>query len=219
MHFAKFRLYHCPATRSVRVKWLLCELLGDQFELELVSLYDNEHMQSGYLRKNPNHNVPTLQITMRPDETMYMVESGAMLSLLADAFPEKGLAPPPGDLSFRRADYLQMLHFAASSMDMMLWQIRAHEHLLPERERDVRTSKRYRRKFVTEVEPLERGALHLWRRLQRGRLHHGTQRDLGTCLRHEHRRRLPQIPRTNLQPARIQARVRRRCRIYRRNPA
>jgi len=76
-----------------------------------------------------------------------------MLSFLADAFPEKGLAPPPGDLSFKRADYLQMLHFAASSMDMMLWQIRAHEHLLPERERDVRTSKRYRRKFVTEVEP------------------------------------------------------------------
>jgi glutathione S-transferase len=153
MHFAKFRLFHCPATRSVRVKWLLCELLGDQFELEIVSLYDNEHMQPGYLRKNPNHNVPTLQITMRPDETMYMVESGAMLSFLADAFPEKGLAPPAGDLSFKRADYLQMLHFAASSMDMMLWQIRAHEHLLPERERDVRTSTRYRRKFATEVEP------------------------------------------------------------------
>jgi glutathione S-transferase len=46
-----------------------------------------------------------------------------------------------------------MLHFGASSMDMMLWQIRAHEHLLPERQRDARTSKRYRHKFATEVEP------------------------------------------------------------------
>jgi glutathione S-transferase len=153
MQFIKFKLFHCPATRSVRVKWLLRELLGDQFEVEFVSLYDNEHFHPDYLRKNPNHNVPTLQITTRPDEVMYMVESAAMVSLLADAFPEKGLAPPAGDLSFRRADYLQMLHFAASPMDMMLWQIRCHEHLLPDRDRDPRTIKRYRRKFVNEVEP------------------------------------------------------------------
>jgi glutathione S-transferase len=160
MQYTKFRLYHCPATRSARVKWLLCELLDDQFEVEFVSLYDNEHFHPEYLRKNPNHNVPTLQITMRPDEVMHMVESSAMLSFLADAFPEKCLAPPPGDLSFKRADYLQMLHFAASSMDMMLWQIRAHEHLLPERERDARTAQRYRRKFVSEVEPQLRDRLN-----------------------------------------------------------
>jgi len=46
-----------------------------------------------------------------------------------------------------------MLHFGSSSMDMMLWQIRVHEHLLPERQRDARTIKRYRHKLVTEVEP------------------------------------------------------------------
>lgn len=160
MQFARFKLYHCPATRSVRVKWLLCELLGEQFEVEFVSLYDNEQHHPDYLRKNPNHNVPTLEITMGPGETMHMVESAAMVSLLADAFPEKGLAPPAGDLSFRRADYLQMLHFAASPMDMMLWQIRAHEHLLPGRERDARTSKRYRHKFATEVEPQLRDRLN-----------------------------------------------------------
>jgi glutathione S-transferase len=137
----------------VRVKWLLGELIGDQFEVEIVSLYDNQHFHPDYLRKNPNHNVPTLRITMRPDETMYMVETAAMISFLSDAFPEKCLAPPAGDLTFRRADYLQMLHFAASHMDMMLWQIRCHEHILPISERDARTSQRYRRKFTTEVEP------------------------------------------------------------------
>jgi glutathione S-transferase len=120
MQYSKLRLYHCPTTRSARVKWLLCELLDDQFELEFVSLYDNEHFHPEYQRKNPNQNVPTLQITRRPDEVMHMVESSAMLSFLADAFPEKCLAPPPGDLSSKRADYLQMLHFAASPMDMML---------------------------------------------------------------------------------------------------
>jgi glutathione S-transferase len=153
MELTQFKLYHCPATRSVRVKWLLGELLGDQFEVHPVSLYDKEQHHPDYLRKNPNHCVPTLEITTRPGETMYMFESGAMVALLADAFPEKGLAPPAGDLSFRRADYLQMLYFGSSSMDMMLWQIRIHEHLLPERQRDARTSKRYRHKFVTEVEP------------------------------------------------------------------
>ena len=50
-----------------------------------------------------------------------------MVALLADAFPEKGLAPSPG-LSFARADYLQVLHSGAS-IDMMLWQIRIHEDI------------------------------------------------------------------------------------------
>jgi glutathione S-transferase len=154
-----FKLYHCPATRSVRVKWLLCELLGDRFEEELVSLNNRAQHRPDYLRKNPNHCVPTLQITMPPDGSMYMIESGAMVTLLADAFPEKGLAPPAGELSFKRADYLQMLHFGASHMDMMLWQIHVHELLLPQTERDPRTSKRYRRKFMTEVEPQLKGRL------------------------------------------------------------
>jgi glutathione S-transferase len=159
MELTQFKLFHCPTTRSVRVKWLLGELVGDRFEEEIVSLYDNEQYHPEYVRKNPNHCVPTLQITTHSGESMYMFESGAMVALLADAFPEKALAPPAGELSFRRADYLQMLHFGASSMDMMLWQIRAHEHLLPQRRRDERTSERYRHKFETEVEPQLRARL------------------------------------------------------------
>jgi glutathione S-transferase len=38
-------------------------------------------------------------------------------------------------------------------MDMMLWQIRIHEHVLPKAERDERTVARYRNKFIAEVEP------------------------------------------------------------------
>ena len=38
-------------------------------------------------------------------------------------------------------------------MDMMLWQIRIHEHVLPEREKDARTAQRYMKKFASEVEP------------------------------------------------------------------
>ena len=75
-----------------------------------------------------------------------------MVEFLADAYPQKGLAPPPG-ASMARADYLQMLHFGSTWMDMMLWQVRAHEHMLPTTERDARTVARYRKKLATEVEP------------------------------------------------------------------
>jgi glutathione S-transferase len=46
-----------------------------------------------------------------------------------------------------------MLSFGTSSMDMMLWQIRIHEHILPTYQRDARTVRRYRNKFALEVEP------------------------------------------------------------------
>jgi glutathione S-transferase len=82
-----------------------------------------------------------------------MLESAAMVAFLADAFPDKGLAPPANALSPARADYLQMLHFGGSWIDMMLWQIRIHEHLLPRDQSDGRTIERYRSKFVNEVEP------------------------------------------------------------------
>ena len=51
----QFKLYHCPGTRSARVKWLLHELVGDAFEVEIVSLLDAVQHTPDYLRKNPNH--------------------------------------------------------------------------------------------------------------------------------------------------------------------
>jgi glutathione S-transferase len=87
----------------------------------------------------------------------HMLESAAMVALLADAFPEKGLAPSPG-LSFARADYLQVLHSGAS-IDMMLWQIRIHEDILRESEKDVRTVVRYKSKFSKEIVPQLRSRL------------------------------------------------------------
>lgn len=152
MNFTRLKLYHYPATRSVRVKWLLHELLGDDFDVEVVPLYDGVQHSPDYLEKNPNHNVPSLEITLDNSERRMMLESGAMVALLADLFPDKGLAPAPDVFSVERADYLQMLHFASTSMDMMLWQIRVHTHLLGE-EKDEKTLLRYRGKFTGEVEP------------------------------------------------------------------
>ena len=153
MNLEHVKLYHFPATRSARAKWILHETFGDDFETEAVDLYAGRQYQPDYLAMNPNHNVPVLELTWSNGETTRMLESAAMIALLADAYPEKKLAPPANELSPARADYLQMLHFGGASMDMMLWQIRIHEHLLPEKETDERTIARYRRKFETEVEP------------------------------------------------------------------
>jgi glutathione S-transferase len=153
MEKPRFKLYHFPATRSARVKWVLHEVLDDDFEVETVSLYRGEQYEPDYLQKNPNHCVPTLEMTLPDGSSRIMLESGAIVTFLADSFPEKGLAPPPVPFSPKRADYLQMLYFGASWMDMMLWQVRIHEHLLPEAEQDERTIGRYRKKFADEVEP------------------------------------------------------------------
>jgi len=153
METARFKLYHYPATRSARVKWMLHEVLDDDFEVEIVSVYEGKQYDAEYLGKNPNHNVPTLDITTPDGRLMHMIESGAMVALLADAFPAKALAPPPSPVSLERADYLQMLHFGASWMDMILWQVRCHEHLLRDADKDPRTIERYRDKFTNEIEP------------------------------------------------------------------
>jgi len=152
MKINKLKLYHFPATRSARVRWALHETVGDNFEVQEVQLYRGEQYHDDYLQKNPNHNVPMLEISMEDGSVRRMLESVAMVEWLVDAFPEKRLSPPTG-LSIERADYLQMLHFGGTWMDMMLWQVRIHEHVLPSKQVDPRTIDRYRTKHVEEVEP------------------------------------------------------------------
>ena len=157
MSDAHFTLYHYPLTRSTRVKWLLHDIFGDEFDnrvpLEKVVVRRGEQFRPEYLAVNPNHAVPVLRVDTGRDPGYSIFESGAMLAWLADVFPERGLAPPAHALSVERADYLQMLHFGSSSVDMMLWQLRLHLGLLPADQRDVATVARYRSKFTTEVEP------------------------------------------------------------------
>lgn len=147
------KLYHYPATRSARARWALHETVGDDFEVETVALYEGAQYDEAYQQKNPNHNVPVLEITTEDGAVHTMLESVAMVQWLIDAFPEKNLAPAPETMSIARADYLQMMQFGGSWMDMMLWQVRIHEHVLPTAEADPRTIERYRSKFINEAEP------------------------------------------------------------------
>ena len=152
MNIQHLKLYHYPASRSARVKWMLHEVVGNDFEVERVALYDGAQYSAEYLQRNPNHAVPVLEITWENGTLQRVIESAAIVAFLADAYPAAGLAPPPGP-SPERADYLQMLHFGSTWMDMMLWQVRIHENVLTADQRDDRTIARYRHKFEQEAEP------------------------------------------------------------------
>ena len=97
------RLFHAHQTRSMRVLWLLNEL-GVEFDLVVVP-FDKSLREKDFLKMSPAGRVPALQIG---DRTVW--ESGAMIELLCEAFPDPGLGRPQN--SPERADFLVWLHFA-----------------------------------------------------------------------------------------------------------
>jgi len=149
----RIKLYHFPMSRSARVKWLLHELFEDDFDVEVMALYEGQQYQAESLKRNPNHAVPVLEVSMADGEVFTMLESGAMISLLADLYPSKSLAPEPDVFCVARADYLQMLHFGSTQVDMILWQLRLHKDLFGPADTDERTIDRYLDKFAKEIEP------------------------------------------------------------------
>lgn len=146
------KLYHYLASRSARALWVIHEC-GLDVEVVSLDLYAGTQYTPDYRARNPFHHVPLLEVQFADGTELPMIESGAMVAWLADAVPDKELAPPPG-LTAERADYMQMLHFGASGLDMMLWQVRSHEHVLPPEDRVPAVAERYRAKIRNEAEPM-----------------------------------------------------------------
>jgi glutathione S-transferase len=152
MNIQSLKLYHFPGSRSARVRWALHETYGDDFALESLALMQGVQYTPEFLAINPNHAVPVLEICWGDGSVQHMLESVAMVEWLADAYPDKQLAPA-ATMSRERADYLQQLHFGGVWMDAMLWQIRMHQDLLPADEADPRSVDRAMDKLRSEVEP------------------------------------------------------------------
>ena len=151
----KVKLYHYPATRSTRVSFLLHELASEvDVEIVRLDLYKGDQHAPEFTRSFPLHAIPAVEIELDGGRVFTMSESSAIIVALADAFPQKGLAPAPFPLSEARSDYLRMINICGASLDMMLWQIRIHEHVLADSERDPRTVVRYSRKISEEVAPM-----------------------------------------------------------------
>lgn len=152
MSIKSVKLYHYPLSRSARVKFLLHELLDEDFETVFVDMIKGEGRSDAFMAKNPNHAVPVLDISYKDGTQQTMIESGAMIVWLADSYVAKGLAPSVNDLE-ARADYLQMIMFGSSHMDTALWAIRMNETLLPKVVRSESIAQLYRQKIETEMAP------------------------------------------------------------------
>jgi glutathione S-transferase len=100
--------YTHPMSRGRIVRWML-EEVGQPYRTELLD-FATTMRAPAYLAINPMGKVPAL----RHGETV-VTEAAAICAYLADAFPEAGLAPPPGDK--RRGAYYRWLFFAAGPLD------------------------------------------------------------------------------------------------------
>ena len=100
--------YTNPQSRGRVVRWML-EEVGEPYRTELLD-YDTTMKAPAYLAVNPMGKVPAL----RHGETV-ITEAAAICAYLADAFPDAGLSPAPGDRL--RGPYYRWLFFAAGPVE------------------------------------------------------------------------------------------------------
>lgn len=98
--------------------------------------------------------IPVLVITDKhTQETTILTESTAIVHFLVDLTQLPSLKPPTSNIG-AYAVYTRFLHFAAGSMDPLLWDIRRNEVLLPKEKRLTQVANKARREFKTKVIPV-----------------------------------------------------------------
>ncbi|MGS5087980.1 glutathione S-transferase family protein [Hydrogenophaga sp. A37] len=112
--------YTNPQSRGRIAHWMM-EELGEPYSTVWLD-YGTTMKAPEYLAVNPMGKVPTVK-----HGALVVTEAAAICAYLADAFPEKQLAPPPGDPD--RAAYYRWLFFAAGPLEQavtaksMGWQV------------------------------------------------------------------------------------------------
>jgi glutathione S-transferase len=100
--------YTNPTSRGRIVRWML-EEIGQPYTTEIMS-YDTGLKAPAYLAINPMGKVPALR-----HGDVVVTECATICTNLADAFPQCGLAPPPGDRL--RGPYYRWLFFGAGPLE------------------------------------------------------------------------------------------------------
>src|ERR1700683_5540325 len=101
-------LYTNPMSRGRIARWML-EEIGQPYKIEVLD-YASTMKAPAYLAINPMGKVPSLR-----HGDAVVTETAAICAYLADAFPQAGLAPPPGDR--RGAPHYRWLFFAAGPIE------------------------------------------------------------------------------------------------------
>ena len=121
-------LYTNPRSRGRIARWML-EEIGQPYRTEVLD-YATTMKAPAYLAINPMGKVPAL----RHGDTV-VTEAAAICAYLADAFPQAGLAPPPGDRL--RGPYYRWLFFAAGPVEAAVSNKAFGFAVPPERERMI----------------------------------------------------------------------------------
>jgi glutathione S-transferase len=100
--------YTNPMSRGRIARWML-EEVGEPYDTVLLD-YGTTMKGADYLAINPMGKVPAI----KHGDTV-VTEGAAICAYLADAFPDKGLAPPP--TSRERGPYYRWLFFAAGPVE------------------------------------------------------------------------------------------------------
>ena len=101
-------LYTNPMSRGRIARWML-EEVGAPYETVLLD-YGTTMKGADYLSINPMGKVPAI----KHGDTV-VTEAAAICAYLADAFPDAGLAPPPGHR--QRGAYYRWMFFAAGPVE------------------------------------------------------------------------------------------------------
>jgi len=103
--------YTNPMSRGRIARWML-EEVGEPYDTVLLD-YGTTMKAPDYLAVNPMGKVPAI----RHGATV-VTEAAAICAYLADMFPDRGLAPPPGNQ--RRGPYYRWLFFAAGPVEAVI---------------------------------------------------------------------------------------------------
>lgn len=98
--------YTNPKSRGGIVRWML-EEVGANYKTQMIN-YGPEMKTADYLKINPMGKVPAIE-----HRGKVVTEAAAICAYLADAFPQKGLAPSIDN----RADYYRWLFFASGPLE------------------------------------------------------------------------------------------------------
>jgi len=102
-------LYHCPQTRGGTTHWMN-EELGAPCEIKLIDIKKGDQKKPAFLAINPMGKIPALT-----HQGVTVTEGAAICAYLADAYPEKGLAPAFDDP--KRGAYFRWMFFAPSCIE------------------------------------------------------------------------------------------------------
>jgi glutathione S-transferase len=112
----KLTLHFAPDT-CARVPLIALEEIGCPYALQIVAFMKGQHRSAEYLALNPSGKVPTLVIDGQP-----LTENVAILSWLAERFPEAGLLPPAEGLDKSRQ--ISDLAYCASGLHPIVTRLR-----------------------------------------------------------------------------------------------